>query len=360
MNDESYRRLAEVLDTLPNGFPATEDGLEIRLLEKIFTPEEADLTCDLRLSFETAEQIAERTGRPLEGLEEMLTAMAKEKGEILCAELEGNRLFKLVPWAIGIYEFQIGRMDRELAEMCRQYYEAFGAQFFAQRPQLMRTIPVGQEVEAGQQALPYDQVAGIIEAGQSFGVNDCVCKKEERLLDNGCDHPSEVCLAIAPIPGQFEDGSWGRAISKQEAYAVLDKAEEAGLVHLTGNVESGHHYICNCCGCCCGVLKGITKLGLTGVVNSDFYSQIDAEVCSGCGLCADNVCQVGAIEELEDVCRVDRDRCIGCGLCVRICPTEALQLFRKRPEDRVPPPKDENQWFEERARLRGVDYSAYR
>ena len=69
MSDEIYRKLATVLDTLPNGFPAREDGLEIRLLERIFDPDQAELFCDLRLVFESAEQIAERTGRPLEGLE---------------------------------------------------------------------------------------------------------------------------------------------------------------------------------------------------------------------------------------------------------------------------------------------------
>ena len=71
MRDDIYRKLANVLDTLPNGFPATESGLEIELLEKIFTPEEADLFCDLRLRFETPIQVAERTGRPLEWLDEM-------------------------------------------------------------------------------------------------------------------------------------------------------------------------------------------------------------------------------------------------------------------------------------------------
>ena len=75
MSDDSYRKLAKVLDTLPNGFPPTESGLEIRLLEKIFEPEEAELVCDLRLTFETPEQIAERTGRPLEGLKETLLSM---------------------------------------------------------------------------------------------------------------------------------------------------------------------------------------------------------------------------------------------------------------------------------------------
>ena len=57
--DDIYRRLAGVLDTLPNGFPATDNGVEIDLLKKIFTPEQADLFCDLRLEFETAAAVAE-------------------------------------------------------------------------------------------------------------------------------------------------------------------------------------------------------------------------------------------------------------------------------------------------------------
>jgi electron transport complex protein RnfB len=81
MSDEIYKKLAKVLDTLPNGFPSTPSGVEIKLLKKIFTPEQADLFCSLRMTFETAGQIAERTGRPLPGLEVQLTAMA-EAGQI--------------------------------------------------------------------------------------------------------------------------------------------------------------------------------------------------------------------------------------------------------------------------------------
>jgi len=83
MNEDSYLKLAKVLDTLPNGFPATKDGLEIKILKKIFTPEQADLFCDLRLTFETSEQIAQRTGRPLAGLEDQLMTMGK-KGQLFC------------------------------------------------------------------------------------------------------------------------------------------------------------------------------------------------------------------------------------------------------------------------------------
>jgi Pyruvate/2-oxoacid:ferredoxin oxidoreductase delta subunit len=360
MSEESYRKLAKVLDTLPNGFPPTESGLEIRLLKRIFAPEEAELFCDLRLTFETAEQIAERTGRPLEGLEEMLTSMWKEKGQILGANLGDTSIFRMVPWVVGIYEFQVDRMDRELAEMCNEYYECFAAQRLGKQPHGMRSIPIGQALDPTHRALSYDHVSGIIEQGQSFLVSDCICKKEARLLDNGCDHPLEVCLIVGPLPGLFDDAAFGRPISKQEAYAVLDKAQQAGLVHMTANLESGHSFICNCCGCCCMVLKGMTKFGIEQVVNSDFYSQIDAQLCTDCGICADELCQVDAIAEQEGAYRVDRARCLGCGQCVDACPVEAIQLVRKGPEDRVPPVKDGDTFLDEIARQRGVDYSAYK
>jgi NAD-dependent dihydropyrimidine dehydrogenase PreA subunit len=360
MSDDAYRKLARVLDTLPNGFPTTEDGLEIRLLRRIFDPDEAELFCDLKLSFETAEQIAERTGRPLEGLEAKLTSMWKKKGQIQGIQMGPARVFRMIPWAIGIYEAQLPHMDRELAWLCNEYNNHFIPQFASKKPQLMRTIPVGQEVAPTQRALPCDHVSGIIEAGQSFLLNECICKKEEQLLGHGCDHPLEVCLAVAPIPGLFDDPPSGRPISKEEAYAVLETSEEAGLVHLTSNVANGHYFICNCCGCCCGVLKGITKHGLPEVVNSDFYSGIEMESCVGCGICVENVCQVDAISEQEGIYRIDRSRCLGCGNCVGLCPTDAIRLLAKLSEDRLPPPADQDAWLDERARLRGVDYSAFR
>jgi ferredoxin len=286
--------------------------------------------------------------------------MWKEKGQIQGIELGSTRIFRMLPWAIGIYEAQLPRIDRDLARLCNQYNDHFIPRFLDKKPQLMRTIPVGQDVAPTQRALPYDEVSGIIEGGQAFLLNDCICKKEEQLLDHGCDHPLEVCLAVAPIAGLFDDPPSGRLISKEEAYAVLEKAEDAGLVHLTSNVASGHYFICNCCGCCCGVLKGITKHGLSGVINSDFYSEIEDESCVGCGVCVEHVCQVDAISEQEQTYRIDRARCLGCGNCVGLCPTDAIRLLAKSPEDRILPPADQDAWLDERARIRGVDYSAYR
>ena len=108
--DEIYHKVSKVLDTLPSGFPSTDNGIEINILKKIFTPEEADLFCDLKMTPETAEQIAERTGRPKEGLEEKLIEMWK-RGEIAASKVGGVKTFKMMPWILGIYEFQHKRMD---------------------------------------------------------------------------------------------------------------------------------------------------------------------------------------------------------------------------------------------------------
>ncbi|MDQ5986370.1 MAG: Ion-translocating oxidoreductase complex subunit B [Syntrophus sp. SKADARSKE-3] len=361
MNDAIYERLAKVLDTLPNGFPATESGVEIKLLKKIFRPEQAELFCDLRLTFETTADIAKRTDRPLEGLEERLVRMGKQ-GQIFMIAMGEMRFFRMLPWVFGIYEFQLNRMDKEFAELCEIYRPAFGRQFFSQKPQLMQTLAIEEAIPVQQEALPYEKVSAIIENGQSFLANECICKKEKGLLGQPCEKPVEVCLAIAPVPGIFDNSPSGRVLTREEAYALLKETEEAGLVHLTANVQVGQIYICNCCGCCCGVLKAINDLGIPAsqVINSHYYAEIDAEVCIGCGVCAGERCQVKAIEEKEDIYCIDRDRCIGCGLCISTCPTDAIKLVhRDQPEARIPP-LTEDDWFNERGRVRGVDFSAYK
>jgi electron transport complex protein RnfB len=360
MGDKSYKKLATVLDTLPNGFPAQDDGIEIKLLKKIFSPDEAELFCDLKLSFETAEQIAERTGRPLEGLEDTLSNMMK-KGQIFGVDLGGTKLFKMLPWVFGIYEFQLPHMDRELAEMSEEYGKVFAPQFFSNKPQLMQVVPIESEIKGVQEALPYEKVSNIIENSQSMMYFDCICKKEKKLIDDPCDRPMQVCTAFAPVPGAFDDHPYGKTMTKEEAYELLNKAEEEGLVHLTWNVKSGHFFICNCCSCCCGVLRGINEMGIDAskVINSYYFAEIDPDECTACGVCADERCQVNAIEESDDIYRVIREKCIGCGLCVTTCPVEAISLIRKSEDQIEAPPNDEMEWYKKRAQLRGVDIHKY-
>ena len=359
MNEDVYKRLAKVLDSLPNGFPATEFGLELKILQKIFAPEEAELFCDLKLKLEPVETIAERTGRSPEELEEKLTSMWK-RGEIFGVDIGGTKLFKMVPWILGVYEYQLPRMDRELAELCEEYHQYFAQQFFGTKPHYMQVVPVEEEISAQQEPLTYIQASRIIEKGQSFAVAECVCKKEKDLLDQGCEKPREVCLGIAPMEGIMEQFThWGTPISKQRAYEILKEAEDAGLVHLTLNSQQEHFFICNCCGCCCGVLRAINELGIHDSVNTYYYAQIDPDLCTQCGICKDERCQVFAIEEGEDTYTVDAKRCIGCGLCISTCPAGAISLIRKPNEQLDETPVDEQDWFVQRGERQGLDMSQY-
>jgi Na+-translocating ferredoxin:NAD+ oxidoreductase subunit B len=362
MEEDIYRKLAQVLDTLPNGFPPAENGVEIKLLKKIFAPEEADLFCDLRLNRETAEQIAQRTGRPLEGLEQRLLTM-RNHGQISGLKFGGTWVFKMVPYLFGIHEFQLHRLDKEMAQLMEEYLPSYAQQFFKVTPQLMQVLPVEADLPVEQVALPYEQVSVLIEKSKSFLVNECHCRKEQALLDKPCPRTLEVCLAVAPVPHAFDDFPMGgRVISKEEAYAVLKKGEEESCVHLTQNMQNGQVFICNCCSCCCGILRSITELGLPAwdVVNSHYYARIDPDKCISCGLCAGERCQVGAIEEGEEAYQIIPEKCIGCGLCISTCPEGAIKLVHKDQDVIFTPPLTEMAWFEDRANKRGVDFSAYK
>jgi len=244
--------------------------------------------------------------------------------------------------------------------MCEEYNKFFGEPFSKGKPQFMQVVPIEKEIQATHEALPYEKVSAIVESGKSFMVQECICKKEQGLLDSPCSRSLEVCMAIAPIEGVFDKYEHCRKLSKDEAYALIQKCEEDALVHLTWNVAGGHSFICNCCGCCCAVLRSINEWNIPNAVNSYYYASIDPEACAACGTCADERCQVNAIEEGEEAYRIIKEKCIGCGLCVSTCPSEAIQLIRKPPEDIEAPPKDEMDWYEQRAKMRGVDFSQYK
>jgi ferredoxin len=133
-------------------------------------------------------------------------------------------------------------------------------------------------------------------------------------------------------------------VSREEALAALDKFEEIGLVHTVSNIASGIHYVCNCCGCCCGILRSLLEKGVEGsVAHANYYATVDAGTCTGCGTC-EKRCQVGAIKVQDGVALVNRDKCIGCGLCVSGCAVEAVTLALKPEDQIVEPPKDMGEW----------------
>jgi len=120
-------------------------------------------------------------------------------------------------------------------------------------------------------------------------------------------------------------GASGPVLPVAEQPAVLQRAAEAGLVHSVSNSQQGLWYICNCCTCSCGVLRGMADLGIANVIaRSAFVNRVDDLLCTACGLCVES-CQFEALS-LEDTVRIDEIRCVGCGVCVSVCPEGALSL----------------------------------
>jgi len=204
---------------------------------------------------------------------------------------------------------------------------------------------------------PYERATELLENAKSWAVRDCICRVQQKLIGKGCDRPIENCMVFAPVEGAFDNSKMDRAITKEEALRILYETEEDGLVHSTGNYRDGHNYICNCCTCCCGVLRSVAEFGVsTTAVRSDFQMVVDAVECIGCGDCLER-CQFDALSLPEAVCLVDYARCVGCGLCATVCPTEAMYLER-RPEGEVPlPPADNKEWMVQRAHERGISIS---
>jgi electron transport complex protein RnfB len=357
MIEDVYRKLAQRLDAIPNGFPSTESGIELRLLQKIFTPEEAAVASVMRLTYESAADIAARAGIDPKICSRMLKDMVR-KGQIRVTKDESRLLYRLMPFVVGVYEDQLPRMDAELAELFEQYFcETQGGGFVRTTPSIHRVIPVGEAIPIGVEVYPYERAVELVENAKSWGVRDCICRVQQKLIGKGCDRPLESCLVFAPVEDAFRGDGPDRPITREEALQILRQTEEAGLIHSTGNYRDGHTYICNCCTCCCGIMRSVVKFDIpTANISSDFRAIVDAEECIVCGECVEH-CQFRALTMSEDVCAVDEARCVGCGQCATVCPTGAIHLER-RPEGEVPlPPADHKEWLARRAEERGISIS---
>jgi len=346
---EAYEQLADALDRLPNAFPRTPSNVEIQLLRKMYTVEEASLASQLGGTMEPAGVIAERLGLSAKEASARLMKMAG-RGQVWFDRQDGEAQFRLAPFIVGVYEAQLENMDHEFAHLFDKYMADGGAAgIMKPEPAIHRVVPAYSAI-GSERILPYDDVRALLLTATAFRVRDCICRVQQDNVGRQCDFPVDVCLIFSSSerpPSQDE-------ISQKEALALLDRVEAIGLVHTVSNVMEGLGYVCNCCGCCCAILRGITEWGIeNSVAHARYYAVIDPDDCVGCGTCITR-CQVHAISEQGGVAVVDRQRCIGCGLCVTGCPSDTAKLQRKPEADTTYPPKDYATWEHGRLLNRGL------
>jgi Na+-translocating ferredoxin:NAD+ oxidoreductase subunit B len=350
MSTDVYERLAQTLDALPNGFPRTASGIELEILRKIYTEDEAELTSKLKLMPEAASQIAERLGRDPEATARLLEEM-REHGCIGAMGSRERRRYHLQPFVIGVLEYQLPRVDRETAELMEQYArEGFFAGIGSNEPAFLQTVPVERSIQAGLEIHPYESVRELMDKAVAFYTIDCICRTEQALLGKPCGKPISNCITMSMNEHAFDHSFRGRAVDREEAEKIMREAAEAGLVHSTMNVTGDTYHFCNCCPCCCGLLRGLIEFEAPNLIaRSNFWAAIDPDTCQACGVCADERCPVEAISEADDCYLVDRERCLGCGVCSITCPTESITMVRKPEEQCVRAPKNMIEWMIKRS-----------
>lgn len=336
MDKSCYKKLAEHLDQLPGGFAPSKTGADIELLQRLFTPEEAELAIHLSLNQESAQSIAVRSGLPLAKTEESLTEMSK-KGLIFSTQKQGTTFYQAVPFIIGIYEFQVNRLDADLIQDLDNYWESIEPRTRPKTIPQLRTIPVEESIEPHLEALPYEQVKQLVKMHDRYAVAPCICRRYMRIKGHACNAPEESCLIFGEWADYYVQGGQGRSIKQDELLDILNRADSANLVLQPTNSKD-IAAICCCCGCCCGILTSLKRFRKPAkLVSSSFYAQLDTTLCNGCWDCLDR-CQMGALSENGECVDFNSDRCIGCGLCVTTCPSEALTLERKSEENILPVP----------------------
>jgi Pyruvate/2-oxoacid:ferredoxin oxidoreductase delta subunit len=338
MAEDIYRKIQEQLDRYSLGFPATESGIELKILKKLFREEDAELFSRMTQRLETPEQIAKRLDKPVEEIAARLADMT-ERGLLFRLKRGDSSKYAAIPFVHGLFEFQLKNLDRELAEMMEQYHkEGFSTNFHKIGGMFLRTIPVQRSVDITHHVAAYDDAVEILKSRDPIVVAECICRKRKQVMSSGCDKRLEACFMFGSMGQLYVDRGMGRQVDLDEAISILKEAQESGLVTQPATTQNPTG-MCNCCGDCCGVLISIKEHPKPAqLVCSNYYAMSDREICAGCETCLER-CQMAAIQIDEDnKAVVNRDRCIGCGLCVMTCSAEAMRLVPKPETERMTPP----------------------
>ncbi len=335
MTDSVYIKLAKHLNNTPGGFPPTESGVEIRILKRLFTEEEAELALSLVMMPEPVSIIAERAGQSVEKIEPILKKMV-EKGLALHSARDGLDYYMTAQFVIGIWEYQVNRLDKELIKDFNEYVPFLMKEQGKVKTKQLRVIPVSQSINAEMKVMGYEEAETIIRSQSKIVVAPCICRKEHNMMGKGCGRMIESCLVFGGGAYFYEERGVGRTITSDEAIDILHKGIEQGLVLQPGNSKKPMN-ICMCCSCCCQILSNIKKSDSPSeFVNSSYFSKVNEDTCIACGNCEEK-CPMDAIT-IEDTAFVNIDRCIGCGLCVAACENGSITLFPKDEENKWVPP----------------------
>ena len=171
----------------------------------------------------------------------------------------------------------------------------------------MRVMPVMSAIENDTHKASYDEISTLIEKAWAISVGPCSCRRSRRLMGEGCGHLEEdMCLYLNDNAISFSKNGEHRLITKEEAYEILRRAEDNGLVHEVNQALGFDDVtaICNCCGCSCYALRIAELFRSPNGVSSNFIARVDKDKCVACGQCVEN-CQTNAVRLGQKHCLTD-------------------------------------------------------
>ena len=290
----------------------TYDDPEYKLLEPIVDDDMCQIMMHMRLEANrTAEEIARRAKKDLDFTMQQLEKL-KVAGVIRTREVEGKLCWYYPIWVPGIMEGVLSNREQcdkypVLGECFERYTRervSMLAPFMDVGMNLMRVIPVQSAIENNSRKASYDEVHKLIEDAWAVSVGPCSCRRARRLMGEGCGHLEEdMCMYLNDNAKNYSETGAHRLISKEEAYEILRRAEDNGLVHEL-NVTPGYDdttAICNCCGCSCFALRIAEYFRTPDAIRTNYIARVDKDKCVACGQCVEN-CQLNAVRLGQKLC----------------------------------------------------------
>ena len=296
----------------------TYDDPEYKILEPIIDDDMCAIMMHVRLETNrTVEEVAKRARKSVEFTQEQLDKLCKT-GAVRYRYVDGKRCYFYPIWVPGIMEGILA--NREQCDKYPVLGESFEA-YTRRRPEMlapmldsgktgmffMRVMPVMSAIENDSHAASYDEVRTLIENATAISVGPCSCRRARRLMGEGCGHLEEdMCMYLNDNARCFSEQGYHRLVSKEEAYEILQRAEDNGLVHEINQTPGFEdtNAICNCCGCSCFALRIAELFRTPRAIRSNYIARVDKEKCVACGQCVEN-CQTNALKLGQKRCATD-------------------------------------------------------
>ncbi len=344
MTTRVYENLLEVMQGRGGPYAGLHIPEFFALVRELFDPEEAEINNVLSRKPASVAEIAERAAKSPERVAPILEKMAR-KGLCGIVKKSDGVLYRGLPFMPGIFEFTFvggGETEREkrIARLIHAYKKAYVAAKGVERITypVTRVIPVLRTIKAGNTIHTYHQVISYIEKYDVIGVGACYCRHAARLRGEDLHGmPVDVCMWFGEMAENITERLGGRRISKEEAKEIVNRCEEAGLIHMSRNTSEDIDFMCHCDRWHCEVVRQVLKQPKPGLVfNSGFEPSFNAEACLACGTCLERCPAKALMMDEQSVPAVDKDRCFGCGACATGCPQGAIVMVNK-PDFPAPP-----------------------